>query len=49
MAKDAVKEKEAPKKTTLGSGEKVKVVKDSPAHDKTETVPGIREGKVGKY
>lgn len=34
----------------LPPGEKIKVVKgESPAHDKSETVPGFREGKKGKY
>ena len=34
----------------LAPGQKIKVVKgESPAHDRSETVPGIRVGKMGKY
>lgn len=50
---DAVKEqkekKEVKKSTVLEPGQKVKTVKESTAYDKTETVPGIREGKVGAF
>lgn len=38
------------KKLILDSGEPVKVVSgDSEAHNRAETVKGIREGKVGKF
>ena len=39
----------AVKGVLLPPGAKVKVVDESPAHDKSETVPGIRVGKMGKY
>ena len=56
MARWPAKEEkaEAPKgvavKGILKPGEKIKVVKgESLASDRNETVPGIKEGKVGKY
>ena len=54
-AKEEKVKAEAPKGVAvkgilLPPGTKVKVVNgESPAHDKSETVPGIRVGKMGKY
>lgn len=45
----AKKEEKVEKSTLLEAGKKVKVVDESEAMDRSETVRGLREGKVGKY
>lgn len=49
VAKETKKEEKSVK-LNLEPGEKIKVAKgDSPHHDRTETAPGINEGKKGKF
>lgn len=42
-------EKEHKKKLVPDAGDKIKTVPESQATDRTETVPGINEGKVARY